>query len=116
MRPSFKGNQIQMQQMQVDSETKLSYSEAQHALASERMNKTKLDAALSAERMQRADEDRTGALLNLIKAAQEIKNLDLDHLTKALQIEQAMVNPEASAQMSQAKASLNPVQTNRPAA
>lgn len=109
-------NQIQMQQMQVDSETKLSYSEAQHALASERMNKTKLDAALSAERMQRADEDRTGALLNLIKAAQEIKNLDLDHLTKALQIEQAMINPEVSAQMSQAKAAINPVQTNRPAA
>jgi hypothetical protein len=82
--------QLQMQQLQVDNETKMSYSEAQHSLAAERMNKTRLDAALSAERLQRADEDRTGALLNLIKAAAEIKNMDLESLRTAMEIEQGM--------------------------
>jgi hypothetical protein len=103
--------QLQMQQMQVDNETKMSYSEAQHSLAAERMNKTKLDAALSAERIQRADEDRTGALLNLIKAAQEIKNLDIDQLLKAIQIQQSLANPEASALEAQGTKAITKVQS-----
>jgi hypothetical protein len=77
---------LQMQQMQVDAETKLSYSEAQHSLAYERINKTKLDAALSEERKQRAEEDRTGAVLNLIKAAKEIQEMDLGNIERALGI------------------------------
>jgi hypothetical protein len=77
---------LQMQQMQVDNETKMSYAEGQKALAVERINKTKLDAALSAERMQRADEDRSGAILNLIKAAKEIQGMDIDHLERAINI------------------------------
>ena len=81
---------LQMQQMQVDNETKISYAEGQKALAAERINKTKLDAALSAERIQRADEDRTGAILNLIKAAKELSNMDadrdFDHLERAVEI------------------------------
>jgi len=85
--------QLQMQQLQVDNETKLSYSEAQHSLAAERMNKTRLDAALSAERLQRADEDRTGALLNLIKAAAEIKNIDLESIRTAMEIQEGMQSP-----------------------
>ena len=83
-------NQLQMQQIQVENETKMSYSEAQHSLAAERMNKTRLDAALSAERLQRADEDRTGALLNLIKAAAEIKSIDIESLKMALEMQQSM--------------------------
>lgn len=77
---------LQMQQMQVDAETKLSYSEAQHSLAYERINKTKLDSALSEERKQRAEEDRTGAILNLLKAAKEIQEMDLGNIEKALGI------------------------------
>lgn len=76
--------QLQMQQLQVDNETKISYAEAQKSLAAERLNKVRLDAALSAERMQRADEDRTGALLNLIKAAKEIQGMEIDQLEKAI--------------------------------
>jgi hypothetical protein len=82
--------QLQMQNMQVDNETKLSYSEAQHSLAMERMNKTKLDAALSAERLQRADEDRTGSVLNLIKAIKEIQGMDLEQMEAGLRIVQTM--------------------------
>ena len=85
--------QLQMQNMQVDNETKMSYAEAQNSLAAERMNKVKLDAALSAERMQRADEDRTGSVLNLIKAFKEIQGMDLEHIERSLQIVQAL-SPE----------------------
>ena len=82
--------QLQMQQLHVDNETKVSYAEAQRALAAERMNKVQLDAALSAERIQRSDEDRTNAVLNLVKAAHEIQTLDVDNLTKAMNLEQAI--------------------------
>lgn len=78
--------QLQMQQLQVDNETKLSYAESQKALAAERINKTGLDAALSAERIQRADEDRTGSILNLIKAAKEIQGMDIEQLERAINI------------------------------
>lgn len=96
---------LQMQQMQVDNETKISYAEGQKALAAERINKTKLDAALSAERLQRADEDRTGAILNLIKAAKELKGMDadrdLDHLERAIEITKTLGIEDAVAQNQQ---------------
>lgn len=78
--------QLQMQQLQVDNETKLSYAQSQKSLAAERMNKVSLDAALSAERMQRADEDRSASILNLIKAAKEIKGIDLNQIEQALRL------------------------------
>jgi hypothetical protein len=78
--------EMQLKQMQIDNETKMSYAEGQKALAAERMNKTRLDAALSAERLQRADEDRTGSLLNLIKAAKEIQNMDIEALERAVSL------------------------------
>lgn len=80
--------QLQMQNMQVDNETKLSYAESQRSLAAERMNKVSLDAALSAERLQQANEDRTGSILNLIKAIKELQGMDLDHLEKEISIVQ----------------------------
>jgi len=78
--------QLQMQNMQIDNETKLSYAESQRSLAAERMNKVQLDAALSAERIQRADEDRTSAVLNLVKAAKELEDMDLSQLQKEIEI------------------------------
>ena len=85
--------QLQMQQLQVDNETKISYAEAQKSLAAERMNKTRLDAALSAERLQRADEDRTGAVLNLIKAAKEIQGMEIDQLERAINMIKSLEEP-----------------------
>ena len=78
--------QLQMQQMHVENETKMSYAEGQQALAIERLNKTKLDAALSAERLQRADEDRTASALNMIKAVKELQGMDLDHIERSLRV------------------------------
>lgn len=84
MQQQQKMEQLQMHQIQVDTRTKESYSQAQLSLAAERMNKTQLDAAVSAERLQRADVERTGAVLNLIKAAKEIQSMDIEHLERAV--------------------------------
>ena len=78
--------QLQMQQLQVDNETKLSYAESQKSLAAERLNKVRLDAALSSERIQRAEEDRTGAFLNLVKAIKEIEGMDVAQIAQAIQM------------------------------
>lgn len=90
--------QLQMQQLQVDNETKISYAEAQKSLAAERLNKVQLDAALNAERLQRADEDRTGAVLNLIKAAKEVQGMEIDQLEKAINMINNIENNEVASQ------------------
>jgi hypothetical protein len=77
--------QLQMQQMAVDAQTKLGYAKSQEALAAERMAKIQLDKALNEERIQRAEEDRTASVLNLVKAVKEIQDIDLGMLTQALQ-------------------------------
>ena len=102
MQQQQKMEQLQMMQIQVDNETKIAYADSQKALASERMNKTRLDAALSAERMQRADEDRTGAILNLIKAAKEVQGMEIDQLEQTLNMIKNIETPaETSQQTSQ---------------
>ena len=86
--------QLQMQQLQVDNETKLSYAESQKSLAAERLNKVHLDEAVSAERISRADADKTASLLNLIQAAQQIQSIDLQQLQQAIEIMKSLEQPQ----------------------
>lgn len=81
--------QLQMQQIQVDNETKIGFAESQRALAAERMNKIQFDAAVSQERLNRAEEDKTAAFLNLIKAVKEIEGMDIAQIGQAIQIMQS---------------------------
>lgn len=80
--------QAMQQQQQVATELQMqavaSKTESDKALAVERINKVQLDAALSAERISRAEEDRTGGVLNLIKAIKELEGMDMDNLTRKL--------------------------------
>jgi hypothetical protein len=78
--------QLQMQQMAVDAQTKIGYAKSQEALAAERLAKIQLDKALNVERIQRAEEDRTGSVLNLVKAIKEIQNIDLGMLMQSLEL------------------------------
>lgn len=78
--------QLQLQQMQVDNETKLSYARSQDGLAQERIAKIQLDKAVNAERIQRAREDKTAAVLNVIKAVKELDGMDLSHIAQELEI------------------------------
>lgn len=91
--------ELQMQQMQVENQTKISYAHSQEGLAAERIAKIQLDKALNAERIQRAEEDKTAGVLNLIKALKEIQGMDLEHLERGL----ALVKTIEEGQDTQAK-------------
>jgi hypothetical protein len=82
--------QLQMQQLAGDNAMKQGYSQAQQSLAAERLAKIQLDQTLNFERLNRAEEDKTGATLNLVKAIKEIQNIDLDQFQKALSIVQSI--------------------------
>lgn len=95
--------QLQMQQIQVENETKRAYAHSQHGLAEERIAKIQLDKALNAERLQRAQEDKSQAVLNLIKAVKELQGMDIQNLMQSLDVvdrikaqEQQEVNQEVS--------------------
>jgi hypothetical protein len=77
---------LEMQQLQVDNQTKLSYAKSQEGLANERMAKIDLDKALNAERISRANEERMGGLFNLLKAAKELDGIDIEHLRGKMDI------------------------------
>jgi len=86
--------ELQMQQLQVENQTKISYSRAQDGLAKEREGKLQLDKALNAERLQRAQEDRTGSALNLVKAIKELQSIDLNHLAQYMDIVEKLKGEE----------------------
>lgn len=90
-----KMQQLQMQQLQVDNVTKIAYAHSQEGLAKERLSKIQLDKALNAERIQRAEEDKTAGVLNLIKAIKELQGMDLDQIAQSFQIVQAIEQNES---------------------
>jgi len=81
--------QAQMQNMQVDNETKIGFAAAQQAQAAERMSKVQVDMAEAQERLKRSEEDKTGAFLNLVKAVKEIEGMDIAQIGQAIQIMQS---------------------------
>lgn len=81
----------QMLQLQMENQANVnkaveSKSNSDNALADERRAKIGLDAALNAERITRAEEERTAGALNIIKALKELDGMDLDNLQKKLQL------------------------------
>lgn len=91
--------QLQMQQLQVDNETKLSYARSQEGLAAERVAKIQTDKAIAEDKLKRAYQEDTHALLNLVKVAKELKNLDIDQLSKQIEVLKLLApEPEKTAQ------------------
>ena len=78
--------QLQMQQLQVDNETKLSYAQSQKSLANEREAKIQTDIAIAEDKLKRSHEEDTHSVLNLVKALKELQSMDLKNLTAQLQI------------------------------
>lgn len=91
-------NELQMQEMQIRNQVAQSRSHADESLAMERTNKIQLDAALSAERISRAEEDRTAGVLNLVKAMKELEGMDIEHLLKKVEILKALQEKEIEAE------------------
>lgn len=79
-------NELQMQNQATITDGVRSKAESDKALAAERINKIGLDAALNAERISRAEEERTAGILNLIKAVKEIQSIDISTLREKLEI------------------------------
>lgn len=86
--------ELQMQQMQVDNETKLSYARSQDGLAAERREKIFTDRAIAEDKLKRAHQEDTAALLNLIKAIKELEGMDITQLEQKINILNAL-QPEA---------------------
>lgn len=82
--------QLQNENQATITESIKSKSYSDQALGQERLNKISLDAALNAERVARADEDRTASILNFVKALKELDGIDLDNLMKKVDIIKTM--------------------------
>jgi hypothetical protein len=93
--------QLQMQQLQVDNETKMSYSRSQDGLAKERLAKIQSDKAVNVERIQRAEEEKTAGLLNVLKALKELQGIDLTHIEQSLNILHSLETRETGKQPEQ---------------
>lgn len=88
--------ELQMQQIQVENTTKMAYAHSQEGLAKERLAKIQLDKALNAERLQRAQEDKTAGVLNLVKAVKELKGMDMDMLEQGIRMVMELEQHEAA--------------------
>lgn len=94
-------SQLEMQQLQVDNETKLAYARSQDGLAQERIAKIETDKAVNEERIQKSQEERSMSLLNIVKTIKELQNIDLDQIERAASILQSLTpqttkNPEGN--------------------
>lgn len=78
--------ELQMQQLQVDNETKLSYARSQDSLGQERIAKIQTDMAIAEDKLKRAHTEDTAALLNVLKALKELDGMDLTQLEQKLNI------------------------------
>lgn len=78
--------EMQMKQMEVDNQTKLSYARSQEGLAKERVAKIGLDKALNKERIASAREERSKSVLNWVEAIKNLQEIDLNLLEKSIAI------------------------------
>jgi hypothetical protein len=95
MEQQQKMSELQMQQMQVDNDTKLAYAESQRGLASERIARIQTDMAVAEDKLQRANTADTAALLNMIKALKELEGMDISHMQQKLELLKS-IQPEVS--------------------
>jgi hypothetical protein len=79
-----RADQLEIQKLEIINKSTEAKAFADQSLGAERLNKVKLDAALSEERLNRAEEERTAGVLNLIKAVKELESLDTDELIKKI--------------------------------
>jgi len=99
--------QLQMEQMAMANKAVDAKADSDHALAIERRAKVHLDQALNAERINRAEEDRTAGVLNLIKAVKELEGMDLDSLTRKIALLKTLeASQEREAEVGQAESLL----------
>lgn len=92
--------QMAMEQQAVVTRSLDAKAESDQALAVERLSKIQLESAVNAERLQRADEDRTGSMLNLVKAMKELDQMDLQNLQQKIEILKSLELPNSKEEQS----------------
>lgn len=78
--------QLEMQQLQVDNETKVAYAADKKALAEEHYAKIQLDVAQAEEEINKSKLDQAQSLLEIAKAMKELQGLDINHLKEKIAI------------------------------
>lgn len=83
-------SQLEMQQLQVDNETKLSYAHSQEAQSKERIAKIEVDRAEAYERIKKSKEEEMGSLLDLVRSLKELETIDLTNLQAKIDLLKSM--------------------------
>lgn len=78
-------NAMQEQQLETTTEGILAKAKADQSLAMERMNKIHLDEAISAERIQKAQEESSAQMLNFAKMLKELDGIDMEHMLRKVE-------------------------------
>lgn len=78
-------HELQMQQLQVDMETKMAYARSQDGLAAERVAKIQTDRAVAEDKLSRAEQEDTASLLNLVKTIKELQSIDTTNLLSKIE-------------------------------
>jgi len=78
-------NAMQEQQLETTTEGILAKAKADQSLAMERMNKIHLDEAISAERIQKAQEESSAQMLNFAKMLKELEGIDMEHMLRKVE-------------------------------
>lgn len=85
--------QAAMEEQQARTELARARATADKGLGLERVSRVQENQALAVERRAEAEKDRDMALLNLIKAAKELEDIDMGHIEKALQLSRMLEQP-----------------------
>lgn len=87
--------QLQMKQIEIQNRKDLAYAGSQDGLKAERLHKIVLDDALNAERIQKAEEDKSASVLNFVKAIKELQSIDIEHMQGYINIIQQLEPSQA---------------------
>lgn len=81
-----KAFQLQMQQLEIDNQAKISYAHSQEGLYQERIAKIQTDKAVAQEKLRRSEQEDTASMLNLVKTLKELQGMDLQGLMNKVEI------------------------------
>lgn len=89
-------SQIQMEEIKSRTELAKARATADEGLGLERLSRVKENEALAIERIAQAEKDKEIGLLNFVKALKEIDSIDLEHISKLIQLNNIMKAKEVS--------------------
>ena len=81
-----KMEELQMQQLQIDNQAKISYAHSQDGLAAERLAKIKTDIAIAEDKLKKSQQEDTASMLNLVKIFKELQGMDTEHLSAKVEM------------------------------